>query len=763
MGLMASPINTEDIQQIGRFPVIRFIAGGGQAWVFEVEDPKRFHDHYALKLLRQEAATETDLKRFEAEIRNQTLIKHPNLIRVHEWGQDEASGCLFYVMDLMKLGTLADLQVVLTRDPEATVTSEPIADVAQICKYFVGALSALSRIHADGLIHRDIKPQNIFLDETGLALLGDLGIAKRADDPALTQQGFAPGTVLYMSPEQTMGEDVGPESDLFAMGLALYQVLTGRTIYEDTDGVDSSNANAIVRHLWTLQKNTEEFDFEFPQGVPESLREVIRRGCKIHPEDRYRTADEMGAALSDVVGGIEFGSAETVSRDTRRRRWPIVVGVVGTLAVGALLGQEQLRSYLGLPGMAAEMNEPLRALRAEAEQARSSAVRAGVPDDSLRVADDQRDFALDKLLGGSFEEAESGFVGAAELYRAAQTAYETLTVQLQAAEAALASAEGAESEASNARGSGADFEGSLTQGRAELASARARFEETKYTEVPGLTARAEEQFRQAARIGDAQRARRAADLRVGEAKRSGLGERLWAGEQARAARAYEEGRWETVSAEYARLSTRINNLLAQAQSPIAERADASRERDRARGRGADPNDLREGDSQRDLGSQALQRGDFDEARIRFGRSVADYGRVPILVAAVEPRPSVREPQPSVGGLDREILDALEGYRVAYEQKRMRTLKTVWKMSPSQESDVKLMWDSCNPLRVAVSNVRISPAEDGKQAVVRFVQQESGDCGLFSSFEPSAYLAELGKRSDGSWYISTRRKDTAVRR
>jgi hypothetical protein len=306
--------------------------------VFEVEDPQNFDDRVALKLLKPDAAAGADLERFKREVMSQRLIKHPNMITVYEWGEDQATGCPFYVMDLMRRGTLADVRVSLRPDPGATVSSELVVDVSRACKYVIGALSALEAVHAREIVHRDIKPQNIFLDEAGIAKLGDLGIAKRSDDPGLTHQGYAPGTVLYMSPEQMMGEPLGPESDLFSMGLVLYRVLCGRTVYEEVKDLDTTNSNAVQRHLWELQGRGQDFALEFPRAIPEPLRAVVRRACHIRAAERYRSAREMGNALKEAI---------RIPVDTRAEQrpfpwaWVVAAGIVAVVGIGSWIGYDR--------------------------------------------------------------------------------------------------------------------------------------------------------------------------------------------------------------------------------------------------------------------------------------------------------------------------------------------------------------------------------------------------------------------------------------
>ncbi len=301
-------IDPHALRQIDRFRVRRFLAEGGNAWVFEVEDPTQPGVALALKLLKPDAAQGAELARFLAEIEKLVRIQHPNIIRVHDRGQDAASGCHFYTMDLIDGGTLADVRVERAADPEATRVARRGVTVDEVCGYFVGVLAALARLHGQErpILHRDIKPANVLLRRDGTAILGDLGIAKELGGAGLTRAGVVPGTVLYMSPEQAAGEPLRPTSDLFSVGLSLYRVLTGHSAYDTADGVDSTNSAAILAHLFQLRQSGRPFQLEFPDDVPEPVREVIETACRVRPEERYQSAEEMAdalrAALRDLRG-----------------------------------------------------------------------------------------------------------------------------------------------------------------------------------------------------------------------------------------------------------------------------------------------------------------------------------------------------------------------------------------------------------------------------------------------------------------------------
>ena len=336
-------LNVGEITQIGRYPVDRLIAEGGMSWVFKVRDPQLYDQPRALKLLKPGAAEGDELKRFTGEAKLLARIQHPNLIFVYEVGKDAETGCHFYTMEFVEGQTLADLapdwleepergsgtqrtgglpsttagaaaDTVVLGDPDATAVGPAVTglidkrhSVRDVCEYFSGVLSALARLHRERIIHRDIKPQNIFLTRDGIAKLGDLGIAKTKESAGVTQIGRTPGTPLYMSPEHSVGDPVSVRSDLFSLGLSMYRVLTGRTIYDHVDGVDSTNSQAVLKHLWQLQGGGQEFHFPFPKQVPPSLRKVISTACRMKESERFDSANEMNEALRDVISEIDHG------------------------------------------------------------------------------------------------------------------------------------------------------------------------------------------------------------------------------------------------------------------------------------------------------------------------------------------------------------------------------------------------------------------------------------------------------------------------
>lgn len=274
-------VKPEELHQIGPYPVRQFIAEGGMAWVFEVVDP-RFNARRALKMLKPSAAGGEEFRRFESEARLLAALDHPNLVTIFDFGKDESTGCYYYTMQFIDGPPLSQ------RGPIALSEAGPL---------FLDVLAGLAALHDAGVVHRDIKPANVLLTSDGRALLADLGIARVQEEASLTRTGMAIGTALYMSPEQARGKPVGPSGDVFSMGLSIYQVLTGKTVYDATGDVDSSSGQDVILYLGSLIHSGSELKIPFPATIPPAVRSVIRRACRFDPAQRYRDAREMHNAL----------------------------------------------------------------------------------------------------------------------------------------------------------------------------------------------------------------------------------------------------------------------------------------------------------------------------------------------------------------------------------------------------------------------------------------------------------------------------------
>ena len=300
-------MNPRELEQIGPYPVVEFVAEGGMAWVFKVMDT-RFRVHRALKMLKPQAAQGEEFQRFESEAKLLASIEHPNLITIYDLGKDEATGCHYYTMTFVDGPSMAAV--------EKLSVSEAIGVLLEV-------LAALARLHEQGIIHRDIKPANILRTSDGRILLSDLGIARQQDQLiSLTRTGMAIGSIQYMSPEQARGQPVTPSSDVFSLGLALYQLITGHTIYDVVDEVDATSGEQVLMYLGALIHSGSELSFDFSRETPRPIRRVIETACRFDPSVRYADAKAMRQALLAAVAETE-PTATAPSPPQQRPRWAL--------------------------------------------------------------------------------------------------------------------------------------------------------------------------------------------------------------------------------------------------------------------------------------------------------------------------------------------------------------------------------------------------------------------------------------------------------
>ena len=296
-------LDAAGLTQIGPYAVRRFIAEGGFAWVYEVSDPKFPLRRLALKMLKHEAARGDEFRRFESEARMVAGFDHPNLVTVFDFGRDEKLGCYYYTMNYVAGPTLSAMGRLSIEDAAPIVSA---------------VLAGLTQLHNAHIVHRDIKPANILITTDGRAMLADLGIARdQLSDQRFTRRGSTIGTVRYMAPEQARGEGVVPASDVFSMGLMLYEVLTGNSVYDKT-----ANDVDILFYIGAQFHAKAELEFSFPREVPRSIQNVIRKACRMARDERYATALEMREALQRALGELRPRTRSARGRSRRASpRW----------------------------------------------------------------------------------------------------------------------------------------------------------------------------------------------------------------------------------------------------------------------------------------------------------------------------------------------------------------------------------------------------------------------------------------------------------
>jgi eukaryotic-like serine/threonine-protein kinase len=273
-----------------RYQLGRVIGRGGMATIHEAMD-LRLERPVAVKLLRPEAAADADLAdRFRREALAATVLRHPNIVACLDTGTDE--GQPYLVMDLVEG---EDLAARLKRG--GRLAPGPAGRIA------LDVARALGVAHVRGIVHRDVKPGNILLTEDGRAMVTDFGIARLAADAEAAKPGTTLGSVHYFSPEQARGATTTPASDIYGLGLVLYEALTGSRAFTG----DTTDAIALAR-IGAAPPSPRATRPE----VPAELDAVVRRALAPEPDDRYANGNAMAAALESAIQASDDTSPTTI-------------------------------------------------------------------------------------------------------------------------------------------------------------------------------------------------------------------------------------------------------------------------------------------------------------------------------------------------------------------------------------------------------------------------------------------------------------------
>jgi eukaryotic-like serine/threonine-protein kinase len=280
------------VQQLvdNRYRIVKPLGSGGMADVFLAHDDVLDRD-VALKVMSTRYASDEEfVERFKREAQSAAALSHPNIVSIFDRGEAE-KGTYYIAMEYLPGGTLKDR--ILKRGALPPRTAAAVA--LQIAE-------ALCAAHERDVVHRDIKPHNILITETGDVKVTDFGIARAASSSTMTRTGHILGTAHYISPEQAMGEPVGPASDLYSLGIVLYEMLTGELPYDaDTPlGIAMKHVNGYLRPPQTVNP-----------AVPDGINAVTVKLLAKHPEDRYASDAELIEDLERVVAGLEPAGATT--------------------------------------------------------------------------------------------------------------------------------------------------------------------------------------------------------------------------------------------------------------------------------------------------------------------------------------------------------------------------------------------------------------------------------------------------------------------
>jgi serine/threonine protein kinase/Tol biopolymer transport system component len=332
-------------KRVSHYRVLEILGGGGMGVVYKAEDLK-LGRRVALKFLPEELTQNVEAKnRFEREARAASALNHPNICTIH--GVEEHAGQLFIVMELLEGQSVRDLVAAAgssgNADGDGSLPLEHLLDIA------IQTAEGLGEAHQSGIVHRDIKPANIFVTRHGHAKILDFGLAKlqeedvhevrspnvepgspRTSDVSLTRTGVAMGTAGYMSPEQIRGEKLDARSDLFSLGLVLYEMAVGQRAF--------SGETAEILHAAILQDPPKPLR-ELNPKVPARLEEIIGKALEKDRERRYQTASELRKDLRRLKGDTDWVKSAAEPQAQHR------------VLTGRTLGRYEVISRLGVGEM----------------------------------------------------------------------------------------------------------------------------------------------------------------------------------------------------------------------------------------------------------------------------------------------------------------------------------------------------------------------------------------------------------------------------
>ncbi len=316
--------------RIGSYEVQALLGKGGMARVYRGFD----HDlqrPVAIKVLLEEATHLEFARRFQREARLLASLRHPNIVQIYAYGQQDTA--IYMVQELLNGRTLKQHLHDLKERGERLSRQDIVSIVSQLA-------SALDAAHAAGIIHRDVKPANVMWNATGEVILTDFGIAKRIITGAdQTHNGVVIGTPNYLSPEQAQGMPVTQSSDIYALGVLLYELITGRVPFQGNNPM-----SVVIQHIQSSPPAMRSFR----PDVPPTVESVVQRALAKNPAARFSRASDLSRALKRAwppvtapTSAVVFGDVHT-QQTSHWKRVTAAAAALPTSSDAALQGKAVL-------------------------------------------------------------------------------------------------------------------------------------------------------------------------------------------------------------------------------------------------------------------------------------------------------------------------------------------------------------------------------------------------------------------------------------
>ena len=264
-----------------RYEILEEVGLGGMATVYKAKDHV-LNRLVAVKVLKDEFTTDAEfIKRFNTEAQAAASLSHPNIVSIYDVGHEDENNLYYIVMELVQGKTLKEI-----------ISAEGVLTWKWAVNIAMQIASALELAHKNGIIHRDIKPHNIIITEDGIAKVTDFGIAKAVSNSTITAFGTTIGSVHYFSPEQAKGGFTDAKSDLYSLGVVMYEMLTGKVPFDADTPV-----SVALKHM---QEDAKE-PIEINKEIPTAVNQIVVKAMQKEPTARYQSATEMIHDLSKAL------------------------------------------------------------------------------------------------------------------------------------------------------------------------------------------------------------------------------------------------------------------------------------------------------------------------------------------------------------------------------------------------------------------------------------------------------------------------------